>query len=162
MWRERARVTNLPITYLLGMAPDSFGSCLGPVLEHPGRAVTALPSHCISRTIWNPWQYVIAHEWWWPLFLCTQSSGSTEGSVARVCTQTRAPASWLPGVVMTWDMEDNEDGFRFLQENPNAFPHVQTPQGLIYDYLALSPNHRINSFRTACQSKGWNTRAHEG
>lgn len=32
---------------------------------------------------------------------------------------------------MSWDMEDNDDGFRLFQENPNAFPHVQTPQGLI-------------------------------
>lgn len=103
--REEANIINLLIlpqletpVYGLRLLWQHHEHCL----EHTGHTLTAstkslgfkgnLPSLAICRSICV---------WWWPLFLCTQSTASAEGSAVRFCTQGRASASWLPGIVST-------------------------------------------------------------
>ena len=76
---------------------------------------------------------------WWPLFLCTQSAVTSEGSVARAHIQARASFPDCQGVwcFMSGDVENNEDCLKVLQMDPNGPWHIPTPQRLVHDHLSL-------------------------
>lgn len=102
------------------------------------------------------------------LFLCSQSTRSTEGPVARAHTQPRTSAIWLPeGVIALWarTWENTEDFLRLLQVNffpptyPNptrAYAGSSTPWLSIVQAIGLISLEQPNS-----QCKGLTASDHE-
>ena len=138
------------------VAPDSSDSSLGWYLEHIGRADTALSKilylkgNLASLATHHPMEALQ-----WTLLLCSRSAVSTGVSVAKVHSQARTSASWLPGAVNAswagmWKTVRTALGScRWTQMSFHiSWPH----KGL---FMIIHPSafhylsHRVNPFRTA-------------
>ena len=56
---------------------------------------------------------------------------------------------------MSRDVADSEDHFSFLQADPNVFPYILTPQGLIHGHPSISshcPSHIVRTAQLSVQS----------
>lgn len=114
----------LPHWELWWMALDPIGSCFGHCLEYSRHALTASTKSLYFKG--NLASLAICHPTWVQrclFFLYTKSALSTEGSAARAHTYfITFLITKVCQKIMSQDVEDSKDCFRFLQVNPNVFP----------------------------------------
>ena len=129
------------------MVPDSVGHCLGrgvgcggSYLEHAGHAVMVLTKSLYFKVIQHPWQYVIPFRHY----------GGCSSPASNPLYLLRGPPELILGqdisspiasgcqcLKRARGMGNSEKCRRLLEANPNVFPKVLAPQGLIHEHPLL-------------------------